>query len=121
MNSELNSAGNWKCGKCNEPLVMEKTKDIAILKAMGAKNRSIRKIFVLRGLVIGGIGTVIGVGSGLLLCILLKRYQFIELPAAIPFQPCPSSWNGWMWPSLPFAPCRFVFWQPFIRPIRHPA
>jgi phage FluMu protein Com len=26
MNSELNSAGNWKCGKCNEPLVMEKTK-----------------------------------------------------------------------------------------------
>lgn len=70
-------------------MVMEKTKDIAILKAMGAKNRSIRKIFVLRGLVIGGIGTVIGVGSGLLLCILLKRYQFIELPAAYPFSTLP--------------------------------
>lgn len=60
-------------------MVMEKTKDIAILKAMGATNRSIRRIFVLKGMVIGGIGTFIGVCLGSLMCVLLKEYQFIKL------------------------------------------
>lgn len=47
-------------------VVLEKTKDIAILKSMGATGRSIMKIFVLEGLIIGIAGTVIGVISGLL-------------------------------------------------------
>lgn len=47
-------------------VVMEKSKDIAILKAMGASGRSIMKIFVIEGLVIGIAGTVAGVISGLL-------------------------------------------------------
>lgn len=47
-------------------VVLEKTKDIAILKSMGATGRSIMKIFVLEGLIIGVAGTVIGVISGLL-------------------------------------------------------
>ncbi len=71
-------------------MVMEKTKDIAILKAMGATHRSIRKIFVLKGLVIGFIGTSMGVTLGLLICFLLKRYEFIELPAAYPFSTLPG-------------------------------
>jgi lipoprotein-releasing system permease protein len=70
-------------------MVMEKTKDIAILKAMGATHRSIRKIFVLNGLIIGFVGTFFGVGLGLLTCFLLKRYHFIELPAAYPFSTLP--------------------------------
>ena len=70
-------------------MVMEKTKDIAILKAMGATNRSIKKIFVFKGLVIGFIGTTIGIGSGILLCLILKRYKFIELPAVYPFSTLP--------------------------------
>jgi lipoprotein-releasing system permease protein len=61
-------------------LVMEKTGDIAILKTMGATARSIRRIFVLEGLIIGVLGTAAGTGVGLLLCTLLARYQFIELP-----------------------------------------
>jgi lipoprotein-releasing system permease protein len=48
-------------------VVMEKTKDIAILKSMGATGASIMKIFVLEGLIIGIAGTVIGVLSGLLI------------------------------------------------------
>ncbi|MDD2319480.1 MAG: lipoprotein-releasing ABC transporter permease subunit [Geobacteraceae bacterium] len=48
-------------------VVMEKTKDIAILKSMGATGTSIMKIFVLEGLIIGIAGTVIGVLSGLLI------------------------------------------------------
>ncbi len=47
-------------------VVMEKTRDIAILKAMGARSASIMKIFVLEGLIIGVFGTVIGVLAGLL-------------------------------------------------------
>lgn len=70
-------------------MVMEKARDIAILKAMGATHRSIRKIFVFNGLIIGLIGTSLGVGLGLLICFLLKRYHFIELPAAYPFSTLP--------------------------------
>jgi len=64
-------------------MVMEKTKDIAILKAMGATNRSIRKIFVLNGMIIGTIGTLLGTFIGFILCGLLKKYKFIELPGDV--------------------------------------
>jgi lipoprotein-releasing system permease protein len=47
-------------------VVMEKTKDIAILKSMGATGKSIMRIFVLEGLIIGVTGTVLGVLGGLL-------------------------------------------------------
>jgi len=47
-------------------VVMEKTRDIAILKSMGATGASIMKIFVLEGLIIGVTGTILGVASGLL-------------------------------------------------------
>jgi lipoprotein-releasing system permease protein len=60
-------------------LVMEKTKDIAILKAMGATRHSIRKIFVYNGLVIGCAGTVCGLGLGLVLAEFLRRYNIIDL------------------------------------------
>ncbi|WP_339133468.1 MAG: lipoprotein-releasing ABC transporter permease subunit [Candidatus Electrothrix sp. GW3-4] len=61
-------------------VVMEKNKDIAILKSMGAKTGSIMRIFFYQGAVIGITGTVLGVGAGLSLCSLLKRYKIIELP-----------------------------------------
>jgi lipoprotein-releasing system permease protein len=64
-------------------VVMEKSKDIAILKSMGATSRSIMKIFFLQGLVIAIAGTTIGVAGGLGLCELLSRYQFIELPSNV--------------------------------------
>ena len=61
-------------------MVMKKTRDIAILKSMGATRQSIMRIFMINGLVIGGLGTVIGLGLGLGLCGILKEYQFIKLP-----------------------------------------
>jgi lipoprotein-releasing system permease protein len=63
--------------------VMEKTRDIAILKTMGATNRSIRRIFVFKGMIIGLVGTTLGVVLGFLVCAALKRYKFIELPPDI--------------------------------------
>jgi lipoprotein-releasing system permease protein len=64
-------------------LVMGKTRDIAILKAMGANNKSIRKIFVFNGMVIGSIGTVLGLILGLVLCFALERYDIYELTGDI--------------------------------------
>lgn len=64
-------------------VVMEKTRDIAILKSMGATTSSIMKIFFYQGAVIGLSGTFFGVLSGLGLCAILKRYKFIELPSNV--------------------------------------
>ncbi len=64
-------------------MVMGKTRDIAILKTMGATHGSIRKIFVFNGVVIGLIGTAFGTLLGIAGCILLKNYKFIELPADV--------------------------------------
>ena len=61
-------------------MVMKKTRDIAILKSMGATRQSIMQIFIINGLVIGGLGTIGGLGLGLSLCAILKKYQFIKLP-----------------------------------------
>jgi lipoprotein-releasing system permease protein len=47
-------------------MTMEKRADIAILKTMGARSRSIRKIFMFEGLLIGGIGTMLGAIGGLI-------------------------------------------------------
>jgi lipoprotein-releasing system permease protein len=64
-------------------LVMKKTRDIGIMKAMGATDKSIRRIFLLMGGFIGLAGSLTGRGVGLLLCWLLAKYQFIELPQDI--------------------------------------
>jgi lipoprotein-releasing system permease protein len=60
-------------------VVMEKRKDIAILMSMGATRASIRKIFLLKGFIIGTVGTTLGVLLGLLVCALIAQYRF-ELP-----------------------------------------
>ena len=64
-------------------LVMGKTRDIAILKAMGATDRSIRRIFVFNGMVIGVVGTSLGLVLGVAVCALLRRYNIHELTGDI--------------------------------------
>ena len=61
-------------------LVMEKSRDIAILKTMGASSRSIRRIFVLQGGIIGAVGTTVGVCSGAAVAFVADRYRLIQLP-----------------------------------------
>jgi len=64
-------------------MVMGKTRDIAILKTMGATDKSIRKIFVFKGMVIGSIGTILGVCLGSIICKVLKHYNIHELTGDI--------------------------------------
>ena len=63
--------------------VIEKSREIAILKAMGATNGGIMTVFMLQGLLIGLIGTVIGVTGGYSLGYVLNTYQIIKLPADV--------------------------------------
>ena len=64
-------------------LVMEKSRDIAILRTMGASARSIRRIFMLQGLVIGGVGTAMGTALGLVASVLLDHYHVIQMPGDV--------------------------------------
>lgn len=64
-------------------LVMEKTRDIAILMSMGATRAMVRRIFMLQGTIIGLVGTGLGFGLGLGVSWLLQKYQFIQLPKGV--------------------------------------
>jgi lipoprotein-releasing system permease protein len=64
-------------------LVMEKSRDIAILKTMGSSAASIRNIFMLQGLIIGLIGTTAGAAAGYALIWVLDRYKLISVPVDV--------------------------------------
>jgi lipoprotein-releasing system permease protein len=76
-------------------MVMDKYRDIAVLISMGAKRGQIRNIFILQGLLIGIVGTVLGLIAGYSLSYLADRYQWIRLDAQVysfsfvPFEPRP--------------------------------
>lgn len=66
-------------------IVIDKRKDIAILKAMGAPTNGITRIFMIKGMIIGALGTLAGSAVGLLLCWLQDTFNFIPLPPEIYF------------------------------------
>ena len=57
--------------------VMEKTRDMAILRAMGATSKNIMTIFMIQGILLGLVGTLAGLGSGLGICHLISKYIHI--------------------------------------------
>ena len=61
-------------------MVMEKSRDIGILKTMGTSPRRISQIFMLQGLIIGIVGTTIGAVCALGLCWVLDHYRLIRIP-----------------------------------------
>jgi lipoprotein-releasing system permease protein len=61
-------------------VVMEKRKDIAILKSMGATRAGVSRIFRFKGMIVGVAGTLLGNVAAFALCLLLERYPLIELP-----------------------------------------
>jgi len=63
--------------------VIEKQREIAILKTMGATNRGIMAIFIFQGFIIGLIGTAIGLTGGYTLSYILNTYEIIKLPPDI--------------------------------------
>jgi lipoprotein-releasing system permease protein len=61
-------------------MVMEKSRDIGILKTMGTSSSRISVIFMLQGLIIGVIGTVVGAALALALCWVLDTYRLVRIP-----------------------------------------
>jgi lipoprotein-releasing system permease protein len=76
-------------------MVLEKTRDIAILMSMGATSENIRRIFILQGVIIGVVGTVFGVIVGQVACYFADKYHLIRLApevytiAYVPFKAAP--------------------------------
>lgn len=66
-------------------IVLRKTREIGILKAIGAKPQAVTRIFVYAGLLIGGVGTGLGALFGLVACWLLNKYRFVTLPGDVYF------------------------------------
>jgi lipoprotein-releasing system permease protein len=68
-------------------MVMEKVRDIGVLSAMGATSAGIRRIFLLQGLIIASLGTLVGAGLGVTLAWTLDHHRLITLPADVYFIP----------------------------------
>jgi lipoprotein-releasing system permease protein len=81
-------------------MVMEKYRDIAVLMSMGARRAQIRRIFMLQGVLIGVVGTAIGLAAGYGLCYFADRYRWIRLDEqvyALSFVPFEPRWVDGVW------------------------
>jgi len=87
-------------------LVLEKRKEIAVLRTIGVSQKSIIGIFVLDGAIIGMTGALIGFLSGLAFCFLLDRYQFVQLPPEYYVTTIPIVYQ---WGQLIFVPVASIF------------
>ena len=74
-------------------MVMEKYRDIAILMSMGAKLGQVRRIFMLQGVLIGIVGSAIGLVVGHMMCYFAEKYRWVPLDETVysmsfvPFEP----------------------------------
>ncbi len=81
-------------------LVMEKHRDIAILLSMGARRAQVQRIFVLQGLIIGGLGCLIGIMVGYSVTWLFNHYRWLHLDEqiyALSYVPFQSHWSDALW------------------------
>jgi lipoprotein-releasing system permease protein len=81
-------------------LVMEKHRDIAILISMGARRQQVQRIFVLQGLIIGGIGCAMGLIIGYAVAALFNHYRWLKLDEqvyALSYVPFQNHWTDGIW------------------------
>ncbi len=81
-------------------LVMEKYRDIAILMSMGARPSQVRRIFMLQGVLIGALGSALGLIAGYSISYFAGKYQWIKLPEAvypISYLPFEARWVDGIW------------------------
>ena len=81
-------------------MVMEKYRDIAILMSMGARRPQIRRIFMLQGVLIGIVGSAIGLAVGYTLCYFADKYRWVRLDETVyslSFVPFETRWLDGVW------------------------
>jgi lipoprotein-releasing system permease protein len=84
-------------------MVMEKYRDIGVLMSMGARRAQIRWIFMLQGVLIGVVGSVIGVVAGYALCYFANQYRWVRLDETVyslSFVPFEPRWMDGLWVPL---------------------
>jgi lipoprotein-releasing system permease protein len=81
-------------------MVMEKYRDIAVLMSMGARRQQIRKIFMLQGVLIGVVGSAIGLAVGYPLCYFADKYRWIRIDESVyafSYVPFEAHWVHGIW------------------------
>jgi lipoprotein-releasing system permease protein len=81
-------------------MVMEKYRDIAVLMSMGARRRQIRAIFMMQGVLIGAVGSVIGLTLGYTLCYFAEKYRWIRIDESVyafSYVPFETHWVHAIW------------------------
>jgi lipoprotein-releasing system permease protein len=81
-------------------MVMEKYRDIGVLMSMGARLSQIRRIFMFQGVLIGVVGSVIGVVAGYVLCYFANHYHWMRLDETVyslSFVPFEPRWIDGLW------------------------
>ncbi len=81
-------------------MVMEKYRDIAILMSMGARRAQVRRIFMIQGVLIGIVGSAIGLTAGYTLCYFADKYRWIQLEQSVysmSFVPFEAHWQDGFW------------------------
>lgn len=80
--------------------VSQRQRDISILKAIGASNRTILSLFVKQSVYVGVTGSIIGVLLALLISAILERYQFVDLPDLYLLARLPMSYDWWVYATV---------------------
>ena len=81
-------------------MVMEKYRDIGILMSMGARTAQVRRIFMLQGLLIGVVGSAIGLAAGYTLCYFAEKYRWIRIDESVyafSYVPFEAHWAHGIW------------------------
>lgn len=81
-------------------MVMEKYRDIAVLMSMGARRQQIRAIFMLQGVLIGVVGSAIGLTLGYTLCYFAEKYRWIRIDESVyafSYVPFETHWVHGIW------------------------
>jgi len=81
-------------------MVMEKYRDIAILMSMGARQKQIRRIFMMQGVLIGAVGSAIGLTAGYTLCHFAEKYHLLKIDESVysmSFVPFETRWTDGIW------------------------
>jgi lipoprotein-releasing system permease protein len=83
-------------------LVMEKHRDVAILMSLGARRGQVQRIFILQGLIIGGVGCLLGLVIGYTVTLLFNHYHWLRLDEqiyAMSYVPFQNRWTDGLWVS----------------------
>ncbi|MCU0246193.1 MAG: ABC transporter permease [Bryobacter sp.] len=102
-------------------MVMDKQRDIALLVSMGARRNQIRRIFMLEGIIIGALGTALGLVLGFAVSYFANRGQWIRLDAevyALSWVPFDTRWTDALWVA---AVALLVSWAATLLPARSAA